>query len=130
MAISFRCGCGKLLRARDDQAGKKARCPQCSAIVTAPGPAADVAVEAMAQAALGPPRARYGAAPTCSTYRGEEPAPTAWAPTPEAPRRPKATAPAPAAAASAAKRPGDSSLLEYSYLLLVLALIPLMFSLL
>src|SRR5262249_44466482 len=120
MAISFRCGCGKRLRAREDQAGMKARCPRCSALVTAPSPA-DVDVEAMAEAALGPLPAPDEAAPTSSTYRVEVPGPTAWTPPPEGPRRPKATTPNPAAAASTAKRPGDSSLLEHSYLLLVLA---------
>ncbi len=130
MAISFTCECGKALRARDDQAGKKARCPQCSATVTAPGPAAAaVDIDAMAEAALGPPPARAEAAPASSTYRIEEPGPTAWTPPPGVPSRPKATSPTPAAA-SAAKRAGDSSLLEYSYLLLAFALIPLMFSLL
>ena len=118
------------LRAPEEMAGKKARCPQCSAVVTCPSPAADVNVEALANAALGPPSAKDAGSWTDSTYRIEEPAPSAWTPTPEAPRRPKATAPTPAAAASAAKRSGDSSLLEYSYLLLVFALIPLIFSLL
>jgi RsiW-degrading membrane proteinase PrsW (M82 family) len=129
MAISFTCECGKVLRARDDLAGKKARCPQCSAIVTIPGPAAAVDVGAMAEAALRPPPARDEAAPTSSTYRIEEPGPTVWTPPTGVPSRPKAKTPTPAAA-SAAKRDGDSSLLEYSYLLLAFALIPLMFSLL
>lgn len=122
MAISFRCACGKLLRARDDQAGQKARCPQCSAIVTAPSAGA-VDVEAMAAAALGPPPTREGAAPTPSAYRVEEPVPTAWTPPPQAASRPKSTNPA-------ANRAGGPSLLEYSYVLLVFALVPLMFSLL
>src|SRR5262249_1530658 len=93
-------------------------------------PADGVDVEAMAEAALGPPPAQDEAAPASSTYRVEEPGPTAWTPPPEGPRRPMATTPTPAAAMSAPKRPGESSLLEDSYVLLVFALIPLMVSLL
>ena len=132
MAIAFHCGCGKLLRAREELAGKKARCPQCSAVVTIPGSAADVDVdvEALAGSALGTAPAKDDASPRSSTDRALEPPPSARTPSTEAPRRPQATAPRPAAASSAARRPGDSSLREYSYWLLVFALIPLMFSLL
>lgn len=121
MAISFQCGCGKVLRARDEYAGRRARCSQCSAIVTIPSPAIDVNADA--------------SLPTTEdeeTYRIEEPVATTWTPSPEIARRPKATtSPAPpAAAASASKHSANPTLLEYSYWLLVFTLIPLMFSLL
>lgn len=38
MAISFACSCGKALRAKDEAAGKRAKCPQCGAIVNIPAP--------------------------------------------------------------------------------------------
>jgi hypothetical protein len=39
MAIVFNCTCGKPLRAKDDSAGKKTKCPHCGAIVAIPGAA-------------------------------------------------------------------------------------------
>src|SRR3569832_2855117 len=36
MAIVVSCGCGKQLRARDDMAGKKAKCPGCNTILRVP----------------------------------------------------------------------------------------------
>ena len=33
MAISFTCACGKALKARDEHAGKKTKCPQCGAVL-------------------------------------------------------------------------------------------------
>ena len=40
MPIEVQCECGKRLRARDESAGRRARCPQCGRIVTLPGAAA------------------------------------------------------------------------------------------
>src|SRR5262245_3390018 len=37
MAIEVTCECGKRLRAADDQAGCKVRCPSCQAVVRVPG---------------------------------------------------------------------------------------------
>jgi hypothetical protein len=37
MAIVFSCTCGKPLRAKDESAGKKTKCPHCGAIVPIPG---------------------------------------------------------------------------------------------
>jgi len=34
--VTFSCGCGKELRARDELAGKKTHCPQCTAILRIP----------------------------------------------------------------------------------------------
>jgi DNA-directed RNA polymerase subunit RPC12/RpoP len=49
MAISFQCTCGRTLRVKDELAGRRARCPKCSSILTIPKPdieydAADVSV--------------------------------------------------------------------------------------
>lgn len=37
MPIVFNCTCGKPLRAKDESAGKKTKCPHCSAVVSIPG---------------------------------------------------------------------------------------------
>ncbi len=36
MAIAFSCACGKQLRARDEFAGRKIRCPGCQTVLTIP----------------------------------------------------------------------------------------------
>jgi hypothetical protein len=36
MAIAFTCTCGKPLRAKDDAAGKRTKCPYCNAVVAIP----------------------------------------------------------------------------------------------
>lgn len=38
MPITFNCACGKVLRVPDTSAGKRAKCPVCSAVVTVPEP--------------------------------------------------------------------------------------------
>ncbi len=38
MPITFDCACGKTLRVPDTHAGKRAKCPACSAVVTVPEP--------------------------------------------------------------------------------------------
>lgn len=35
--IAFGCSCGRVLRAREDLAGKKTKCPGCGAVLTIPG---------------------------------------------------------------------------------------------
>jgi hypothetical protein len=35
MAITFQCSCGRTLRVKDELAGRRVRCPNCSSIVTA-----------------------------------------------------------------------------------------------
>lgn len=37
MAIIFGCTCGKPLRAKEESAGKRTKCPHCGALVTIPG---------------------------------------------------------------------------------------------
>ena len=41
MPIECACPCGRRLRVADEFAGKKARCPQCGAVVAVPPPAPD-----------------------------------------------------------------------------------------
>jgi len=36
MPISFQCGCGRTLRVKDELAGRKVRCPECSTILAVP----------------------------------------------------------------------------------------------
>jgi hypothetical protein len=38
MPISFQCACGRTLRVKDELAGRRARCPKCSSILTVPNP--------------------------------------------------------------------------------------------
>lgn len=38
MPIAFDCACGKTLRAPDDAAGKRVKCPACSAVLLLPAP--------------------------------------------------------------------------------------------
>jgi len=47
MTIHFACACGKTLKAPDNAAGKRARCPACAAVVPVPAPAvtADVTTQ-------------------------------------------------------------------------------------
>src|SRR5437879_7257711 len=40
MAITFVCECGKTLQVKDEFAGRRVRCPACSAAATAPQPPA------------------------------------------------------------------------------------------
>ncbi len=155
MAITFECACGKTLRARDELAGKKARCTQCGEIFFIPQPEAEMVVVPAVfddeeeddspygvlapepRAAIPPPTAT--AAPARSVATGSStyhPSPrekttttrfapsvgsgTASVPKPGKPGTKKASA-----------RPGgQATILEYSYVLLALALIPLVFSLL
>jgi RsiW-degrading membrane proteinase PrsW (M82 family) len=128
MAIKFVCGCGRALRTRDDLAGKKARCPQCGSVLTIPQPDA-VALPLDADDGL--PYGLMDQDPEPASSRsphedeaGPRPAsPSTYRPSPQ----PSA---AKSPAETKARDGGESSLLEYSYLLLVFALIPLMISLL
>ena len=46
MSLVFNCGCGRLLKAKEELAGKKTKCPHCGAVVAIPG--SPVAVSAVA----------------------------------------------------------------------------------
>ena len=155
MAITFRCECGKELRAREELAGKKARCAQCGAVFRIPEPQVVVApalfddvvpADADADADDGNP---YGLmepepravapAPVASTYHstpGDGAKPTRFRPAGGSPaaagqvREARPQAKKPQAQPRSRPRQGSATILEYSYLLLALTLIPLVFSLL
>ena len=137
MPIAFACDCGRRLRAKDELAGRKTRCPGCDKVLTIPdpdpGPAGDEDDSPYALAGGGP-------ASTGPDLGGDDPfgdgsaagesrfTPSRGRESVEPPRRagrPGADgAPAPTTTASA------SSIREYAYGLLVFALVPLAFSLL
>ena len=50
--IEFKCTCGGVLRARDDQGGRKCKCPACGAIMTIPGHPPETAAPAHVRADL------------------------------------------------------------------------------
>lgn len=47
MGISLTCACGRSLRARDEAAGRKVRCPNCGNVLAVPQPTKDVEDEAL-----------------------------------------------------------------------------------
>jgi hypothetical protein len=55
MPITFRCSCGKKLRAPDGSEGKQTRCPVCQAVVPIPGPELGFAEGEVEEAGLGAP---------------------------------------------------------------------------
>lgn len=67
MPITFTCTCGKMLRVKDELAGRKVRCPECTAAVAVPqsAPAWEVVEDAPAPAiaAAPPPLPRAKAVP-------------------------------------------------------------------
>ncbi|WZO98557.1 PrsW family glutamic-type intramembrane protease [Isosphaeraceae bacterium EP7] len=123
MAITFECGCGKVLKARDELAGRKARCPQCGTTLPIPQPEA---------VAFDPePDLTYSLHEDEPSHRPATP--STYQPSPQAETRTsrsRTPSPQPAATKARARAGGESSLLEYSYLLLAFALIPLVISLL
>src|SRR5262249_51579502 len=114
MAISVTCACGKKLQARDEHAGKKAKCPGCGALLVVPekAPWEDGDEYALMDAPANP-------APAAFTPRPVAEMPSSFAPAPKP--RPTAAAPAPVASGSTWR--------EYAYWLLLLAFLPLGFSL-
>ena len=134
MAISFRCDCGRSLHAKDELAGKKTRCPGCGSTLTIPAPEPapvddDVVADYLLQG--------EDKAPRSGLARSESLEPASNAPVfhsaSAAPAREKpGNAPAhhPAITRGRDVEPAAGSLREYSYWLLLFALIPLGFSLL
>jgi RsiW-degrading membrane proteinase PrsW (M82 family) len=132
MPILFTCTCGKTLRADESLAGRRTRCPQCETVLKIPSPEVDDGLTD--PPAPAPPVPELSAAPESSggpeSFETEQP-PSTFIParTSADGGRPrtisKPSAPRPAAAA-----PASGSIREYAYLILVLALIPLVFSLL
>ncbi len=144
MKITFACGCGRELRADQELAGKKARCPQCLSILRIPQ--AELS-ETLTDLDDGSPYGVMPSAPRPIRYQSQpvdddpaQPAsPSTYHPAPRSDhatrfrpttRPPEVIAPEPSKFRKAKKVGGDHSLLEYSYLLLFFALVPLMVSLL
>lgn len=118
MAIEVTCSCGRLLRARDEQAGKRCKCPGCGALVDVPDEVLDAGW--LEETPLPEPADDVGFEPPPFAKRAEPPVPApAAAPPPpaSAPSIPFATAmPLPAP-----QRIG----LRRRYWLLLLMVIPL-----
>jgi hypothetical protein len=62
MPITFNCPCGKTLKVPDEHAGRRAKCPVCSAAVPVPGP--DPVFEIVEKPQPGSPNAGSGTKPT------------------------------------------------------------------
>jgi hypothetical protein len=90
MTISLKCSCGQTLRAREELAGKKAKCPACGRIHNVPEPEYDV-VEEEEVFDVEPVEAEEGIAPRRSRTREDAsfraPAPRRTEPVPERPQR-------------------------------------------
>jgi hypothetical protein len=72
MPIAFSCSCGRKINAKDEHAGKKAKCPACGQVVTVPSPAK---ASASAGAAAARPKAAPKPAPVDDEYDVKEDAP-------------------------------------------------------
>ncbi len=143
MMIQVTCSCGKELRARAEYAGKRAKCPRCGQVLVIPQrstaePSEDDTAFQLLMSEPSPPESAIPArppekppapaAPSPTDPYGfqDEPPPAPAVPrrrksTPSVPPPPLPTVPAPAAA--------GSSIRHYGYWLLLLALLPLGFSL-
>jgi hypothetical protein len=84
MPISLKCACGRALRAKDELAGRKVRCPQCSAVLNVPQaarkqPAREEILDAELLEppvrAAAPPVARASDSYAAETGAGDEPRP-------------------------------------------------------
>jgi RsiW-degrading membrane proteinase PrsW (M82 family) len=111
MAISFQCACGKRLKANDALAGRQTRCPDCGAALTVPIPLEDHDLEPA-------PDAGYAVATS------------SWQPSPATPQPAPAARPTPFQSELPTYDTSGTSVREFLYLVLVLALVPLGVSLL
>jgi RsiW-degrading membrane proteinase PrsW (M82 family) len=129
MAIVFRCGCGQKLSTRDDLAGRSVRCPGCAAVLKVPVPEPDPAAGNDQGYALVEPPTSPAPRPSMSEGFGASVSsnePAERRPRPDSGAKRPGT---PAATAPAARRDGKSPR-EYLYVVLALALVPLVFSVL
>lgn len=90
MAISFPCSCGRNLRVKDELAGRRVRCPNCSSILTVPEPdveydAGDVLLAETSGVQEKEPESKEPEAPTSTAIADR---PLYRAPPPEKKRRP------------------------------------------
>jgi RsiW-degrading membrane proteinase PrsW (M82 family) len=133
MAITFACICGKSLHAKDELAGKKTKCPGCGSILTIPAPEKttvdeDDVANYLLQAENKPPLSNVIESPASHGATLSEPV---FEPAPA--RRKPENQPAHKAAGRDREhetKPASGSIREYSYWLLLFALVPLVFSLL
>ncbi len=127
MAISFQCECGRKLSARDELAGRSARCPACSTVLKIPVPQAE---------AIAASEDTYALEETSTPAPTPSPAPGPTAAAPQIGATKHRTSPRPEFEPSgdrqsaAALPSGDrrSAPGEYLYVALSLALIPLILS--
>lgn len=139
MTISVTCPCGKQLRAKPEHAGKRAKCPGCGQVLMIPAAETDLQEEAfrLFTSEDAPPRSeparpttevKEPAAPeTPADHYGFSDAPATTPPALAVPKKKKVkTSPAQTRAKPA---PSGFSLRDRSYWLLLVALIPLGFSL-
>ena len=128
MAIDFACSCGKHLHAPDGSSGKHARCPKCGDVLTVPDLVLDDLAAPAAEYSLPDtvPAARPTAAPAPAPIRTIHTPPDIPIASPS-PRSTGATLSPPALAASYPS-PRNSSVRRFAYVLLLLALIPLILS--
>lgn len=127
MAIVFWCGCGQKLSTRDGLAGRSVRCPGCTAVLKVPAPELGAAVENDQGYALEEPPPSPPPAPIPSRSEGAGPSVFTNEPSKRGPR-PESVAKQ-SGARAAAPREGKSPR-EYLYVVLALALVPLVFSVL
>ena len=121
MSIEFSCSCGKTYKLRDELAGRKAKCARCGAVLTVPMPRApepeveddgQVDIYAVADPVIEEPQPQWVAQRNA-----------------EAEQHPTGVAVAEEAEAEAeADGPGGKSGRDWLYLVLAVALIPLLYS--
>lgn len=127
MSIDFTCSCGKHLHAPDGTNGKKARCSKCGTIVTIPDlvlddiPVGDTDLYDTVPAA--PPPSPHPPTPA-RTALGITPRTAAAA----SPRHARVSAPSIPVLATHYSSSQNSSIRRFAYVLLLLALIPLILS--
>ena len=139
MPIEVSCGCGKRLRAKDELAGKRAKCPGCGTILQIPQPALPVEDEpivvedhdpyaAMEAAAAQTPPSQAPAAPSRpAAVRGTSFADMMRASgrEPAAPQPVVRAAPVKSVPVSLATEDRFTGLRRFTYLALLLAMLPL-----
>ncbi len=131
MAIMFACSCGKSLHAKDELAGKKTKCPGCGVILTVPAPEPapleeDDVANYLLQPENKPPESSKIESPSSHGATFREPV---YGPA-SASRKQENQPAVKVARLPRETNPGAASIREYSYWLLLFALIPLVFSLL
>lgn len=123
MSIRFSCACGKAFHLKDELAGKKGKCPQCGEVLNIPHPPAPADEPVEFDLAPLPPQISKP-----STPRPAMSAPRVAAPVPPAMQKPYVSAPMPALTATAAG--AVPMWRRFSFMILLLALIPLAMSVL